>query len=216
MTWNCATPAEGVALSCAEKRRILHLHARVDRRSAGPGKGGLDRAGRRRISARTAAGRWCSRRAASAPSSPAPATPIARPPSRSAARRRSPTCRWTRSARSAATTWCMKSGRFGEFTACSNYPTCKYVKQKTIGVKCPECSRGRGHRAPFEEGQDVLRLQSLSRLQVRRVGQAGAGEVPGMRQPVHDREIGSRPAPFWQCPNAECKHKVEVPVVVAS
>ena len=36
----------------------------------------------------------------------------------------------------------MKYGRFGEFTACSNYPTCKYVKQKTIGVKCPECSEG--------------------------------------------------------------------------
>jgi DNA topoisomerase I len=35
-----------------------------------------------------------------------------------------------------------KYGRFGEFTACSNYPTCKYVKQKTIGVKCPECSEG--------------------------------------------------------------------------
>src|SRR5205085_2315316 len=36
----------------------------------------------------------------------------------------------------------VKSGRFGEFTACSNYPACKYVKQKTIGVKCPECSQG--------------------------------------------------------------------------
>ena len=37
---------------------------------------------------------------------PAPATPIARPPSRSAASRRSPTSRSTKSARSAATTWC--------------------------------------------------------------------------------------------------------------
>jgi DNA topoisomerase-1 len=36
----------------------------------------------------------------------------------------------------------MKYGRYGEFTACSNYPTCKFVKQKTIGVKCPECSEG--------------------------------------------------------------------------
>ena len=36
----------------------------------------------------------------------------------------------------------LKSGRFGEFTACGNYPACKYVKQKTIGVKCPECSEG--------------------------------------------------------------------------
>ena len=32
----------------------------------------------------------------------------------------------------------VKHGRFGEFTACSNYPTCKYVKLKLTGVKCPK------------------------------------------------------------------------------
>ena len=31
----------------------------------------------------------------------------------------------------------VKHGRFGEFTACSNYPKCKYVKLKTIGLACP-------------------------------------------------------------------------------
>jgi DNA topoisomerase-1 len=32
----------------------------------------------------------------------------------------------------------LKHGRFGEFTACSNYPACKYVKQKSTGVRCPK------------------------------------------------------------------------------
>ena len=32
----------------------------------------------------------------------------------------------------------LKHGRFGEFTACSNYPNCKYVKQKPTGVLCPK------------------------------------------------------------------------------
>jgi DNA topoisomerase-1 len=32
----------------------------------------------------------------------------------------------------------IKQGRFGEFTACTNYPKCKYVKQKTTGVLCPK------------------------------------------------------------------------------
>lgn len=34
-----------------------------------------------------------------------------------------------------------KKGRFGEFYACRNYPTCRYTYQipKTIGVKCPKC-----------------------------------------------------------------------------
>ena len=34
----------------------------------------------------------------------------------------------------------VKQGRFGEFTACSNYPACKYVKQKSTGVLCPKDS----------------------------------------------------------------------------
>jgi DNA topoisomerase-1 len=32
----------------------------------------------------------------------------------------------------------VKQGRFGEFTACTGYPECKYVKQKTTGVLCPK------------------------------------------------------------------------------
>jgi DNA topoisomerase-1 len=31
----------------------------------------------------------------------------------------------------------VKQGQFGEFTACSNYPTCRYVKLKSTGVPCP-------------------------------------------------------------------------------
>ncbi len=36
----------------------------------------------------------------------------------------------------------IKHGRFGEFTACSNYPECKHIRQKKIGVACPrgDCS----------------------------------------------------------------------------
>jgi DNA topoisomerase-1 len=32
----------------------------------------------------------------------------------------------------------VKQGRFGEFTACTGYPECRYVKQKLTGVKCPK------------------------------------------------------------------------------
>ena len=31
----------------------------------------------------------------------------------------------------------VKQGRFGEFTACSTYPKCRYVKLKSVGVSCP-------------------------------------------------------------------------------
>ena len=38
-----------------------------------------------------------------------------------------------------------RRGRFGAFIACSNYPTCKYIKKKEareIGLLCPECGQG--------------------------------------------------------------------------
>jgi DNA topoisomerase-1 len=31
----------------------------------------------------------------------------------------------------------MKSGRYGDFVSCSNYPTCKYIKRETTGIACP-------------------------------------------------------------------------------
>jgi len=37
----------------------------------------------------------------------------------------------------------IRNGKFGKFTACSNYPTCKYIKKEEKTVvevcKCPDC-----------------------------------------------------------------------------
>ena len=83
----------------------------------------------------------------------------------------------------------LKYGRFGEFTACSNYPTCKYVKQKTIGVKCPECSEGEVVERRSKRGKTFYGCNRYPDCDFRGLGQAGAGEVPGVRQPLHDREV---------------------------
>lgn len=36
----------------------------------------------------------------------------------------------------------VKDGRFGAFTSCGNYPKCKYIKPKTVGVPCPKSGCG--------------------------------------------------------------------------
>jgi DNA topoisomerase-1 len=36
----------------------------------------------------------------------------------------------------------VKHGRFGEYTACSDYPNCRYIKLKTTGVTCPKACGG--------------------------------------------------------------------------
>jgi len=107
----------------------------------------------------------------------------------------------------------MKYGRFGEFTACSNYPTCKYVKQKTIGVKCPECSEGEIIERRSKKGKTFY----------------GCNRYPdctfvawGKPVPEKCSECGSpymvekwlKAGAVWQCPNPECKHKVEAPIAV--
>ena len=37
----------------------------------------------------------------------------------------------------------IRKGKYGQFTACSNYPTCKYIKKswyKPTGEKCKNCN----------------------------------------------------------------------------
>jgi len=36
----------------------------------------------------------------------------------------------------------VKSGKFGKFLACSDYPNCKFTAPFTIGIQCPECKLG--------------------------------------------------------------------------
>jgi DNA topoisomerase I len=36
----------------------------------------------------------------------------------------------------------LRNGQYGEFVSCSGYPKCKYIKQNTIGMKCPQCHDG--------------------------------------------------------------------------
>jgi DNA topoisomerase-1 len=36
----------------------------------------------------------------------------------------------------------VKSGKFGKFLACSDYPNCKYTQAITLGIPCPLCSEG--------------------------------------------------------------------------
>jgi DNA topoisomerase-1 len=106
-----------------------------------------------------------------------------------------------------------KFGRYGEFVACSNYPKCKFVKQKTIGVRCPNCSEGEVVERRSKRGKTFY----------------GCNRYPdcdfvawGKPLPEKCPECGSsyliekylKAGPVAQCPNKECgyKHPIEAPV----
>jgi len=104
----------------------------------------------------------------------------------------------------------LKSGRYGEFTACSNYPTCKYVKQKTIGVKCPECSEGEVVERRSKRGKTFYGCNRWPDCNFVAWGKPVAEKCPECGSP-YMIEKWLKAGPVWQCPNAECKHKQDAP-----
>jgi DNA topoisomerase I len=99
-----------------------------------------------------------------------------------------------------------KYGRYGEFVACSNYPTCKYIKQKTIGVKCPNCSEGEVVERRSKRGKTFYGCNRYPEC-----------DFVAWGKPLPERcpECGGsyliekflKAGPVAQCPNAECKYK---------
>ena len=104
----------------------------------------------------------------------------------------------------------LKTGRYGEFTACSNYPACKYVKQKTIGVKCPECSEGEVVERRSKRGKTFYGCSRWPDCNFVAWGKPVAEKCPECGSP-YMIEKWLKAGPVWQCPNAECKHKQEAP-----
>ena len=104
----------------------------------------------------------------------------------------------------------LKTGRFGEFTACSNYPTCKYVKQKTIGMKCPECSEGEISERRSKKGKTFYGCVRYPDCKFVAWGKPIAEKCPNCGSP-YLVEKWLKAGPVWQCPNAECKHKMPAP-----
>jgi DNA topoisomerase-1 len=104
----------------------------------------------------------------------------------------------------------MKYGRFGEFTACSNYPTCKYVKQKTIGVKCPECSEGEVVERRSKRGKTFYGCNRYPECNFVAWGKPVPEKCPECGSP-YMIEKWLKAGAVWQCPNPECKHKQDAP-----
>jgi DNA topoisomerase-1 len=100
----------------------------------------------------------------------------------------------------------LKTGRFGEFTACGNYPTCKYVKQKTIGMKCPECSEGEVVERRSKRGKTFYGCNRWPDCNFVTWGKPVQEKCPECGSP-YMVEKWLKAGPVLQCPNGECKHK---------
>jgi DNA topoisomerase-1 len=104
----------------------------------------------------------------------------------------------------------LKTGRYGEFTACSNYPGCKFVKQKTIGVKCPECSEGEVVERRSKKGKTFFGCSRYPECNFVAWGKPVPEKCPECSSPYMIEKF-LKAGPVWQCPNPECKHKQDAP-----
>jgi DNA topoisomerase I len=105
-----------------------------------------------------------------------------------------------------------KYGRFGEFVACSNYPTCKYVKQKTIGVKCPNCSEGEVVERRSKRGKTFYGCNRYPDCDFVAWGKPLPEKCPECGG-AYLIEKFLKAGPMAQCPNQECKFKKPLPPV---
>jgi DNA topoisomerase-1 len=103
-----------------------------------------------------------------------------------------------------------KWGRYGEFVACSNYPTCKYVKQKTIGVACPQCGQGEVVERRSRRGKTFYGCSRYPDCDFVAWGKPVAEPCAGCGSP-YMIEKWLKSGPILQCPNPECKAKKDLP-----
>jgi DNA topoisomerase I len=105
-----------------------------------------------------------------------------------------------------------KYGRYGEFVACSNYPTCKHVKQKTIGVKCPNCSEGEVVERRSKRGKTFFGCNRYPECDFVAWGKPIPEKCPECGGSYLIEKF-PKSGPVAQCPNAECKFKKPLEVV---
>ena len=107
----------------------------------------------------------------------------------------------------------VRRGRYGEFIACSGYPTCKYIKKEakeeaapvSTGVKCPKCESGEIVEKKTRRGKVFY----------------GCNQYPGCDYALWHKPIDKK-CPKCdsllvvkgkknevQCPNKECDYKEE-------
>jgi len=102
----------------------------------------------------------------------------------------------------------IKHGRYGEFTACSNYPTCKYVKKETIGIPCPE--KGCTGEIVVRRTRRRRTFYGCSRYPECKFtawDKPVAEPCPDCGSPILLEKLTKKSGPVRYCPNEACKYE---------
>jgi DNA topoisomerase-1 len=103
----------------------------------------------------------------------------------------------------------IKHGRYGQFTACSNYPQCKYVKRETLGIPCAEkgCTGGIVVRRT-RRGKTFYGCSRYPDCTFTAWDKPVAEPCPICGSPILLEKINKKTGETVRsCPNESCKHQ---------
>ena len=104
-----------------------------------------------------------------------------------------------------------KHGRFGEFVACSDYPTCKYIKQETVGIPCPKCGAGDVAVKRSKRGRTFYGCTRYPDCDFTTWDKPVAKPCPSCGSTYLLEKTSAKGVVSHVCPNKECKYKETVP-----
>ena len=104
-----------------------------------------------------------------------------------------------------------KHGRFGEFTACSNYPKCKFVKRQTLGIACPAkgCT-GELVVRRTKRGKTFYGCSRYPDCKFTAWDKPVAEPCPDCGSPLLLEKFNKKSGPVRYCPNEACKYEKAV------
>ncbi len=102
----------------------------------------------------------------------------------------------------------MKHGRYGQFTACSNYPQCKFVKRQTLGIACPEkgCS-GEIVVRRTKRGKTFYGCSRYPECKFTAWDKPVAEPCPSCGSSILLEKVNRKSGPVRYCPNEPCKYE---------
>jgi len=105
----------------------------------------------------------------------------------------------------------LKHGRYGQFTACSNYPQCKYVKRQTLGIPCPEkgCT-GELVARRTRKGKTFYGCSRYPECKFTAWDKPVNEPCPNCGHPLLLEKYNKNGPPLRYCPNESCKYEMAV------
>jgi DNA topoisomerase-1 len=102
----------------------------------------------------------------------------------------------------------LKHGRYGQFTACSNYPKCRYVKRQTLGIPCPEkgCT-GELVARRTKRGKTFYGCSRYPECKFTAWDKPVAEPCPQCGSPILLEKFDKKSGHVRYCPNEACKYE---------